>query len=116
MKREQHCMWAGRRAGRAQSHHRRMTVKQGWLTGCRKGAALACAALLAWAGRSPAEEKKAEGKPDLRAQIEAQAKEIAELQELVRQRAAPTPALGGSAATPVVIEEDSIKKIVAGYL
>jgi len=91
-------------------------VKQGWLTGCRRGAALACAVLLAWAGRSPAEEKKDEAKPDLRAMIEAQAKEIAALQEQVRQRTAAAPVLGGDAATPVVIEEDSIKKIVAGYL
>ena len=91
-------------------------MKQGWLIGCRRGAALACAALLAWAGRSPAEDKKDEAKPDLRAMIEAQAKEIAALQEQVRQRTAAAPVLGGDAATPVVIEEDSIKKIVAGYL
>src|SRR5262249_48823105 len=68
--------------------------------------------LLAVAGRGRAGDDTAE----LRARIEAQAKELAALQEQIRQRAAPQGAAASGGNLPTVLDEDSVKKIVSGYL
>jgi hypothetical protein len=89
-----------------------------WLTGPRKYLAWSCAALLAAAGVSRADDKDT---AELRALLEQQQKQIQELKrQLDSQSAPPARTTAGATADPakppMVIEEDSIKKIVASYL
>jgi hypothetical protein len=90
-----------------------------WLRLTRAPLAWSCALLLAAAGAGRGDEVG-----DLKAQLEAQQKQIEELKRMMQQSAAkPAPAAGqaagtsaGTAADPPKIDEKEVQKIVENYL
>lgn len=80
-----------------------------WLSGLRKHVLCSCAALLAVAGVSRADETA-----DLKAQLAAQQKQIEELRKLIEQGGV-RPAAATEPAAPKV-DDKEVQKIVEGYL
>jgi hypothetical protein len=82
-----------------------------WLTPLRQYLVWSCAALLAATGATRAGDDTAE----LRALLQQQQQQIEELKKQIENRLRPAVSPDG-APLPAVIEEESVRRIVAGYL